>query len=66
MPSKKWPQRLARVRVWFDLNPDERLILAGLLAIAVLGLVSRYLYLSQREATPYEPRDLPRHERSLP
>jgi hypothetical protein len=57
---------LARVRVWFDLNADERLVLAGILAIAVIGLVARALYLDHRAPAPYEPRDLPREERATP
>jgi hypothetical protein len=57
MPKKR--QRLEIdwewLKAWFDLAPGERGFLAGVLAIALVGLVARYLHLRHETPQPYSP-----------
>lgn len=46
---------LCWLRSWFDLAPDERKIIAGILAIALVGLVARYVYLKNQKPEPMAP-----------
>jgi hypothetical protein len=43
------------LKAWFDLAPGERGALAGILAIALVGLVARYLHLKREAPEPYQP-----------
>jgi hypothetical protein len=43
------------LRAWFDLAPGERRFLAGVLAIALVGLAARYLHLKHESPQPYAP-----------
>ncbi len=54
---------VARLRAWFDLAPDERRFLAGILAIAVIGLTARYLHLRKEKPAPYPPESGPAETR---
>ena len=46
---------LSWLRSWFSLAPDERKIIAGILAIALLGLVARYVHLRSQHPDPIQP-----------
>jgi len=41
------------LRSWFALTPQERRYLAGVLAIAVVGLAARYIHLRTEKPEPY-------------
>ena len=56
----KWDARW--VRAWFTMTPDERLFVAGILAIALVGLSARYWHLKHQQAEPYEPPEIGRFE----
>jgi hypothetical protein len=43
------------LRSWFDLAPDERKFIAGILAIALVGLVARYVHLKNQKPEPVAP-----------
>jgi len=43
------------IRSWFDLAPDERKFMAGILAIALVGLVARYVHLRNQKPDPAAP-----------
>lgn len=43
------------LRSWFDLAPDERTFVAGILAIALVGLVARYVHLKNQKPEPIAP-----------
>ena len=40
---------LSWLKAWFDLAPDERKFVAGILAIALVGLVARYVHLKNQK-----------------
>lgn len=46
-----------RTSFWsrFAMTREEKLLVAGILAIALVGLVARYLYLANLEPEPYIP-----------
>lgn len=44
-------------RMWFATTPQERALLFGILAIALLGLTARYVHLRAREPVPVNPPD---------
>jgi hypothetical protein len=44
---------------WFGLTAEEKRFLAGLLAIALTGLVARYVHLRREAAEPYQPAGAP-------
>ena len=46
---------LSWLRSWFDLAPDERKFMAGILAIALVGLVARYVHLKNQKPEPVAP-----------
>ena len=46
------------LKAWFDLAPGERKFIAGVLAIALVGIVARYLYLKGEKPQPYQPAGL--------
>jgi hypothetical protein len=46
---------LSWLRSWFDLAPDERKFVAGILAIALVGLVARYVHLKNQKPEPAVP-----------
>ncbi len=46
---------LSWLRSWFDLAPGERKFLAGILAIALVGLVARYVHLKNQKPGPVDP-----------
>ena len=52
---KKSGVDLSWVRSWFDLAPDERKFVAGILAIALVGLVARYVHLKNQKPEPVTP-----------
>ena len=52
---KKSKVDLSWVRSWFDLAPDERKFVAGILAIALVGLVARYVHLKNQKPEPTAP-----------
>ena len=56
----KWDARW--LRAWFAMTPDERLVVAGILAIALVGLSARYWHLKHQRAEPYEPPEASRFE----
>jgi len=39
----------------FVLTESERWVLAGIMAIVMLGLVSRYIHMRTQTAAPYQP-----------
>ena len=39
----------------FALTGEERLVLGALVAIALVGIVARYLHLKSEQAEPYQP-----------
>lgn len=43
------------LRSWFGLAPDERKFVAGILAIALVGLVARYVHLKNQKPEPIAP-----------
>jgi hypothetical protein len=54
-PRKKIEIDLQGLKAWFDLAPGERKALAGILAIALVGLMARYLHLRHESPEPYQP-----------
>ena len=44
------------------MTPDERLVVAGILAIALVGLTARYWHLKHLTAERYEPPEIGRFE----
>lgn len=50
------------LRAWFSMTADERLVVAGILAIALVGLSARYWHLKHQQAEPYEPPEAGRFE----
>jgi hypothetical protein len=46
---------LSWLRSWFDLAPDERKFVAGIMAIALVGLVARYVHLKNQKPEPIAP-----------
>lgn len=57
-PKKKLEMELGWLTSCFDFAPRERLLLGGILAIAVIGLTTRYLHLRNQRPEPYEPAGL--------
>ena len=43
------------LKSWFDLAPSERKFIAGILAIALVGLVARYVHLKSQKPEPVVP-----------
>ena len=43
------------IRAWFDLAPGERKFMAGILAIAVVGLAARYIHLRNQRPESVAP-----------
>ena len=52
LARKKSEVDLSWLRAWFDLAPDERKFLTGILAIALVGLVARYVHLKNQKPEP--------------
>jgi hypothetical protein len=52
---KKTEMDLRWLKAWFDLAPDERKLAVGILAIALVGLLARYVYLKHQTPEPIEP-----------
>jgi hypothetical protein len=52
---KKSGVDLSWLRAWFDLAPDERKFVAGILAIALVGLLARYVHLKNQKSEPIAP-----------
>jgi hypothetical protein len=52
---KKSRVDLSWLRSSFDLAPDERKFVAGILAIALVGLVARYVHLKNQKPEPVAP-----------
>ena len=46
---------LRQLSYLFTLTHEERLFLAGVLAIAVVGIAARYWHLKQEKPEPYQP-----------
>jgi hypothetical protein len=46
---------LKTVKPWFILTTEERLFVAGIVGILLIGLIARYAYLAGQQAEPYEP-----------
>lgn len=44
-------------RMWFAVTPQERALLFGILAVALIGLTARYLHLRASEPIPLEAPD---------
>ena len=49
LARKKSGVDLSWLGAWFDLSPDERKFVAGILAIALVGLVARYVHLKNQK-----------------
>jgi len=43
------------LKAWFALTVQERWLLAGVLAVFLVGLAARYLHLRQESPEPYHP-----------
>ena len=52
---KKSKIDLRWLRAWFDLAPDERKFMAGILAIALVGLWARYVHLKNQKPEAIAP-----------
>ena len=48
------------LRSWFMLTADERKVLAGIIAVVLVGLIARYLHLRNERPVPYQPAGLER------
>ena len=48
----------AWLRSWFMLTADEKKVLAGIVAIVLVGLAARYLHLRNEQPEPYQPAGL--------
>ncbi|HPF98668.1 MAG TPA: hypothetical protein PLE77_01270 [Kiritimatiellia bacterium] len=48
------------LRSWFMLTADERKVLAGIVAIVLVGLIARHLHLRNERPEPYQPAGLER------
>ncbi len=48
----------AILRAWFFLTYHERLFLAGILVILLIGIVARYFHLKGENPNPYNPKGL--------
>ena len=44
-----------RIKTVLDLAPQERKIILGILAIALIGLIARYVHLSRQDIEFYQP-----------
>ncbi len=55
-------RRLLALKVWFELTPDERLFIGGILVIVLIGLIARYVHLKNQKAEAYEPQGLEQTE----
>jgi hypothetical protein len=53
---------LSWLRSWFDLAPDERKFMAGILAIALVGLVARYVHMKNQKPEPVAPQGVEQAE----
>jgi hypothetical protein len=60
--KKKLELDLDWLKSWFDFAPEERLLLAGILAIALIGLTARYMYLTRQQPEICQPSGLPAHQ----
>lgn len=49
---------LAWLRNWFVLTADEKRVIALIVAIAIVGVIARYLHLRGERADAYEPQGL--------
>jgi hypothetical protein len=49
---------LSWLRAWFDLSPSERKCVAGILAIALVGLVARFVHLRNQKPEFYQPEEV--------
>ncbi len=54
-PFEEKASGLAKSRLWLALAPDERLWVAVILAIVLVGLTVRWWHQRQRTPQPYEP-----------
>ena len=52
------------LRSWFSLAPDERKMIAGILVIALIGLVARYVHLRNQRPDPIQPEGVEQAEGS--
>jgi hypothetical protein len=52
---KKSDIDLRWLKAWFDLAPDERKLVAGILAIALVGLVARHMHLKNQKPESIAP-----------
>lgn len=58
--------RRGGLRLWFALTSEERVFLAGILLIALIGLTARYLYLRGQRPEPYTPPPAAAHAEGRP
>lgn len=56
--SRKPVQPPVFIRLWFGLTANERMYVAVVLLIALIGLVARYSHLKRERAEPFDPAEL--------
>ncbi|HNR93858.1 MAG TPA: hypothetical protein PKM67_03330 [Kiritimatiellia bacterium] len=56
--SRKIVQAPGFVRLWFGLTANERLYIAVVLLIALIGLFARHAHLKRERAVPFDPAEL--------
>ncbi|MFH0879361.1 MAG: hypothetical protein V2A34_06575 [Lentisphaerota bacterium] len=54
----RWRQIGGRVATWFDLTQEERRFFLGVLAIALIGLVARFIHLKGEKPENYQPDEI--------
>ncbi len=60
--SGKLAQPPGFVRLWFGLTASERLYIAVVLLIALIGLAARYAHLKKERSEPFDPAELEQKE----
>jgi plastocyanin domain-containing protein len=51
--------RIQALKGWFILTQNERLLVAAILSIALIGLVVKFFYLKKEKPEIFEPEGLP-------
>lgn len=56
--KRKLPRPPGFTRLWFGLTAHERLYIAVVLLIALIGLFARHAHLKKERAEPFDPAEL--------
>ncbi|MEM7393674.1 MAG: hypothetical protein AAF492_15120, partial [Verrucomicrobiota bacterium] len=53
--SSEWSRRVAWLRNWFVLTPQDRWLIGGILLIALIGLTVRFFHMKAKPVEPDRP-----------